>query len=172
MAGVLNFSQFVGSPDDIIVEQWFPSNRRTLIFNFNQDITDWSFTAEFQTIVVDTVTFNRTTGKPNFAESSVIGSFAPQSLDSFASGVYIPATIDVAAGTVRITHPNGMYTGPILPDARQNVPITVFSLTWTDASSPISNVNTHRYALVNCWEPEVTPGDPTLDGSYTALVVA
>ena len=174
MAGVLNFAQYVGSPDEIICEQWFPSNRRTLIYNYQQDITGWTFTADFQTIVVDTVSFLRYTGQPNFADSTVIGSFPKVELVDFAAGIYVPTILNAGTGTVRVIQPNAMYTGPIIPDARKNVPITVFSLTWTDVNSPITNVNTHRYALVQAWEPDVTPGDPTLSTNplYTALVVA
>ena len=78
--------------------------------------------------------------------------------------------LNAAQGTVRVTFPAGMYTGPIIPDARQNVPITVFALTWTDDSTP-AQINTHRWALIQCWEPDVSPNDPTLDPAYTALTV-
>jgi hypothetical protein len=63
-----------------------------------------------------------------------------------------------------------MYAGPIIPDARQNVPITVFSLTWTDTSTP-AQINSMRWALVNCYEPDVTIGDPTQASGYTALTI-
>ena len=172
MAGVLDFQQYVGGADQIKCEQWFPSNRRTLIYNFQQNITGWTFAVDFQTIVVDTVTFQRYTGQPNFSASTVIGSFAKEEMSSFAGGAYVPTVYNATTGTVRVYHPNGMYTGPIIPDARKNVPITVVSFTWTDVNSPIANVNTHRFALVNCWEPDVDPGDPTLLTSYIPLVVA
>jgi hypothetical protein len=92
----------------------------------------------------------------------------------FAGGIYVPSILNAATGTVRVIQPNLMYTGPIIPDARKNVPITVFSTTWTDVNTPIANVNTHRYALVGAWEPGVTAGDPTLSTNplYSALVVA
>jgi len=169
MAGILDFQQYIGGADQIKIEQWFPSNRRTLLFNFNQDITDWTFEADFQTIVVDTVQFNRNTGQPNFSNSKVIGSFAKIEMADFASGAYVPSVVNASAGTVRVYHPDAMYTGPIVPDARVNVPITVVAFTWTDDNSPVSNVATHRYALINCWEPDVTIGDPTDDAGYTAL---
>jgi hypothetical protein len=168
MAGILDFQQYIGGPDQIQVEQIFPSNQRTLIYNFGTDITGWTFSADHQTLVVDEVTFNRNTGKPNFANSSVIGSFAKVDI----SGANEPSIISASAGTVKVILPAGMYTGPIIPDARQNVPITVFSLTWTDNSTP-AQINTHRWALIQCWEPDVTVGDPTLSVSpaYTALTL-
>jgi hypothetical protein len=82
MAGILSFSQYLGGPDNVQVEQIFPSNQKTLVYTFKDaagapiDLTGWTFTADYQTIVVDTVAFNRNTGQPNFSNSSVIGSFA------------------------------------------------------------------------------------------------
>lgn len=167
MAGILNFQQYVGGPDQVKVEQVFPSNQRTLLYDFDRDITGWSFAVDYQTLVVDEVTFNRNTGQPNFANSRVIGSFAKQEL----TGDNAPDVVDASAGTVKVYFPAAMYTGPIIPDARQNVPITVVAVTWTDDSIP-AQVNTHRWALIQCWEPDVTVGDPTLAVGYTALTLA
>jgi hypothetical protein len=166
MPGILNFQQYIGGPDSIKVEQVFPSTQKTLIYNFDQDITSWTFAADYQTLVVDAVTFNRNSGQPNFSESNVIGSFAKAEI----TGNVAPAVVDASLGTVKVTLPAGMYAGPIIPDARQNVPITVVGITWTDDSTP-AQVNTHRWALIQCWEPDVTVGDPTLSGGYTALTL-
>ena len=67
MAGVLTFSQYVGGADQLIIEQAFPSTQRSVVYNFDRDITGWTFSADYQTLVVDSVTFNRYTGEPNFA---------------------------------------------------------------------------------------------------------
>ena len=166
MAGILNFDQYIGGPDQIKVEQTFPSNQKTLQYNFAQDVTGWTFSADYQTLVVDTVAFNRNTGQPNFATSNVIGSFAKVEI----TGNSAPSVISAAVGTVKVVLPAAMYTGPIIPDARQNVPITVFSLTWSDASTP-AQINSHRWALIQCWEPDVAVGDPTLATGYTALTL-
>ena len=166
MAGILNFDQYIGGPDQVKVEQVFPSNQRTLIYNFNQDITGWTFSADHQTLVVNTVQFNRNTGQPNFSNSNIIGSFAKVDL----SGDFAPSIIDAAIGTVKVVLPAGMYSGPILPDARQNVPITVFSLTWSDDSTP-PQINSHRWALIQCYEPDVTIGDPVLAVGYTPITL-
>ena len=166
MAGILNFSQYVGGPDQVQVEQVFPSNQKTLVYNFGQDVTGWTFTADYQTIVVDTVAFNRNTVQPNFGGSSVIGSFPKVDI----TGGMAPSVVSAAAGTVRVHLPAAMYTGPIIPDARQNVPITIFSLTWSDASTP-AQIQTHRWALIQCWEPDVAVGDPTQDSAYVPLVL-
>jgi len=166
MAGVLNFQQYIGGPDQIKIEQIFPSNQKTFLYNFNQDITGWTFAVDYQTLVVDAVTFNRNTGQPNFTDSRVIGSFAKVEV----TGDSAPDVVDASAGTVKVYIPAGMYTGPIIPDARQNVPITVVGITWTDDSTP-AQINTHRWAFIQCWEPDVTVGDPTLAVGYTAITL-
>jgi len=172
MAGILSFSQYLGGPDNVQVEQIFPSNQKTLVYTFKDaagapiDLTGWTFTADYQTIVVDTVAFNRNTGQPNFSNSSVIGSFAKVDI----SGALAPSIIGAAQGTVKVNFPANMYTGPIIPDARSNVPMTIFSLTWSDASTP-AQINTHRWCLIQCWEPDVVVGDPTQDAGYTALTI-
>lgn len=167
MAGVLSFDQFLGGPDQIKVEQVFPSNQRILIYNFNQNITGWTFTADHQTLVVDEIAFNRNTGAPNFSNSKVIGSFAKVELSSPVA----PTVVDAALGKVKVILPSGMYSGPIIPDARQNVPITIFSLTWSDASTP-AQVQSHRWSLIQCYEPDVAVGDPVSSVDFTPLVTA
>lgn len=166
MAGILSFQQYLGGPDNVQVEQVFPSNQRTLVYNFGRDITGWTFEVDYQTIVVDTVQFSRNTGQPNFGNSTVIGSFPKQEI----TGAFAPEVISAANGTVKVHFPADMYSGPIVPDARVNVPIVVVAVTWRDNSTP-SQVNTHRWALVQCWEPDVVVGDPTQDADYEPLVI-
>ena len=164
MAGILNFDQYIGGADQIKVEQVFPKNQKTYVYNFNQDITGWAFELDQQTLVVDTVQFNRNSGQPNFSNSTVIGFFPKAEITSNVT------VVSAALGTVNVTFPANMYTGPIIPDARKNVPITVVALTWSDDQTP-AQINTHRFALVQCWEPDVTPGDPITSTSplYTSL---
>lgn len=164
MAGVLNFSQFLGGPDNVQCEQIFPSTQRILNYNFARNIASWVFHVDYQTIVVDTVAFNRSTQEPNFANSTVIGCF-PSGVISTATYVSVTSSIN---GTVNITIPKNLYTGAILPDARANVPIMVVGVSWTDASTP-TQTNTHRWAFIQNWEPGVTPGSPTASAGYTTI---
>jgi hypothetical protein len=166
MAGILNFQQYLGGPDSIKCEQVFPSNQKTLLYDFDRDVTGWTFAADYQTLVIDQIAFNRNTGQPNFSQSQVIGSFVKVEMTGDAA----PDVITVGTGKVHVYFPSSMYTGPIIPDARQNVPITVVGVTWTDNSTP-AQINTHRWALIQCWEPDVTVGDPTLAAGYTALTL-
>jgi hypothetical protein len=164
MAGVLNFANYIGGADNIQIEQIFPSTQRTMTYNYGQDITGWQFNLDAQTIVVDTMSFDRNTGEPNFANSQVVGVF-PAVQISTATNVSV---IDAAEGTVAITFPGGLYNGPVLPDARRNVPITVVGVTWSTGDI-LSQVNTHRWAFIQSWEPGVTAGDPTLSPSYQPI---
>lgn len=166
MAGVLNFSNYIGGADNVQIEQIFPSNQRTFVYSFGTDITGWTFHLDNQTIVTDAVAFDRTTGEPNFANSNVIGYFTASNI---STSTYV-SVVNASSGTVAITFPSNMYTGPILPDARTHIPITVVGVTWTDAGTP-SNTDTHRWAFLQCWEPGVTAGDPVLAGGYTAITL-
>jgi hypothetical protein len=166
MASLLDFSQYIGGQDNIQTEVVFPSSQKNVVYNFNQDITGWTFKLDHQTVVVDTIAYDRNTGAPNFASSSIIG--------TFASGVVSTATyvsvISTSSGTVRVTLPGGLYTGPIIPDARSHTPITILGFTWTTNTTP-AQVDTHRWALLQTYEPGVTPGDPVLNAGFTAITV-
>lgn len=164
MPGVLSFSQYLGGPDNINIEQIFPSTQRTLNYNYSRSIVGWTFLIEHQTIVVDTVAFDRNSGAPNFANSTVIGYFAP----GVVNNANYVSVVNAASGLVNITIPSNLYTGPILPDARKNVPITIVSVTWTDTTSP-PQINTHRWAFLQCYEPGVTPGDPVTAVGFNSL---
>jgi len=167
MANLLNFSQYLGGADQVKVETLFPSSQKTLIYDFGQDITGWTFEADYQTLVVDTVQFNRRTGEPNFTNSKVIGSFAKVDI----TGANEPTVVSASEGTVQVFVPANMYTGPIIPDARTNVPVVVYSVTWSDDSTP-AQTNLHRFAFIQSWSPEVVVGDPISDAGYTALTLA
>lgn len=166
MAGVLNFSNYIGGADNLQIEQSFPSNQRTVTYNFGQDITDWTFHLDYQTIVADSVAFDRVTGEPNFSNTKVIGAFEKGVITTSS---YV-SVIDAANGIVAMTFPKQMYNGPILPDARSHNPITIVGVTWTTASAPPSS-ETHRWAFIQSWEPGVSAGDPVLDNGYTPITV-
>ena len=161
--GVLKWSEFLGGPDQVIIEEIFPSTQRTLQYNFSQNIASWVFHADYQTLVVDEIAYTRD-GDPNFANSTVIGFFT-SSVITTSTNISVTNT---ATGLVNITIPKNMYTGPIYADARKNVPITVVGVSWTDAGSPPAT-NTHRWAFIQCYEPGVAPTDPTQAAGYTAI---
>jgi hypothetical protein len=162
----LDFSQYIGGADNIQVEIAFPSTQKTVVYNFGQSITGWSFTLDHQTVVADTIAYDRNTGAPSFSTTKLIGTF-PKGNISTATYVTV---LNATSGTVAVTIPGGIYTGPVIPDARSHTPITIVGFTWTDNSTP-PQINTHRFAILQSWEPGVTPGDPVLDANYTEIVV-
>jgi len=173
MAGVLTLSQWLGGPDQVIVESTFPSSSKTYAYNFGQPITGWSFDLKSQTVVVDQISYDRITGTPNFANSQVIGYFPEQQI---STSTYINVA-STTYGYVNVTHPPGLYTGSILPDARANTPITIVSFTWSIPNETIhgatvpTQINSHRIGKIMAWEPPVTPGDPILSDGYTSIVL-
>ena len=167
MAGILSFDEYIGGADNIKIEETFPSNQKKLVYDFNTDINGWTFEIDHQTLVVDKISYDRNTGEPNFSASKVIGYFPKSEIDE---ATYVTVN-NANTGVVSITIPANTYSGPILPDARQNVPITIVGVTWTTNDSP-ATINTHRWAFIQCWEPDVETADPALSNNYTAIVLA
>lgn len=169
-SGVLSFSQYLGGPDQVNVEQVFPSDQRTLQYNFGVNITNWDWQVDYQSLVVDTITFDRNTGTPNFATSQIIGYFNTGTVvNTLVSTSSYLTVLNATTGIVNITLPSNMYTGPILPDARKNVPINIVQVQWRDAGSP-RQIASHRWAFIQCYEPGTLPADPTLAAGYTTIV--
>ena len=163
---VLNVYQYLGGPDNIKISSAFPSTQKTVLFDFARDITGWTFEVDHQTLVVDAITYDRYTGEANFATSNVIGSFPKQEV----TGEFVPAVVNAALGTVKVFFPADMYSGPIVPDARNHVPITILSVTWTDSATP-ANIETYRFAIIQSWEPDVQIADPVLDANCTPFAL-
>jgi len=166
MASVLDFSQYIGGYDNVQTESTFPSSQKTIVYNFQQDITGWTFLLDHQTVVADTVSYDRNTGAPNFSSTKIIGTFPSGVINT---STYV-SVISASSGTVKVTIPANLYSGPIIPDARSHNPITVVGFTWTTADSP-PQIQTHRWALLQSWEAGVTPGDPVLANNYTAITI-
>ena len=159
---LLSFANYLGQANNVQIVESFPSNSPTYTYTYPEDITNYTFELDAQTIVVDQLSYDRTTGDPNFTDSLVIGSFA--NTDVGAGNV---TARDNAAGTVNITIPPFLYTGPILPDARANVPITVFRVKWTDTGSTPNIVDQHRWGIIQRYTPgDSAMGSPRLDANF------
>lgn len=167
MAGILTIGDWLGGPDNVKVESTFPSSTKTYAYDFDRNITGWTFHLDYQTVVVDQISYDRNSGEPNFATSAVIGSF-PSGVVSTSSYIQV---MNEVTGIVNVTHPPAVYAGSIYPDARSNVPLLVMSLTWTDNQTPPQKT-THRIAKILSWEPGVPVGTPTTSTGYTAVVTA
>jgi len=164
---LLDFKSYVGGADNVVVEEVFPSESNEYAYNYGGDVSTYTFAATYQTLVADVVAYDRNTGLPNFTETKIIGFFR-------SPGATIPSTniddSDAVNGIVKFNIPADLYTGPITPSARTNVPMTIVTFTWTDpngANEPI--VTSHRWCLMQRWDSTVSPADPTLDSNYIPL---
>jgi len=169
MAGgrLLTVSQYLAGADDVKFVEKFPSEQTTFQYNFGTNITNYSFELDAQTIVVDTLTYDRTTGDPNFAESTVLGYFGNVDIGSGN----VSSRNDVA-GTVNITIPAHIYpsTANISPDARTNIPITIFSVKWEDSGVTPSVIQAHRWAVIERYKPgDNALGNVLATAGFTSL---
>ena len=163
---LLDFKSYVGGADNVVVEEVFPSTSKTFKYDYGIDVSTYTFAATYQTLVVDAVAYDRNTGLPNFTDSKIIGFFGSPGGSIADSNI----TNNGAAGTVDFTIPAGLYTGPIIPNARTNVPLTIVTFTWTDPNGALPGiVESHRWCLMQRWASTVSPADPTLDSAYTPL---
>jgi len=161
---LLTFSQYLQGASNVKVEEMFPSTQKTFTYNYGFDVSNYTFEADYQPIVIDSMTYNTNDGQPNFTTSTVLGSFANAEI---GAGNII--TSGASSGTIDFTIPKNRYTGPLLPDARQNVVITVVSFRWTNTDVTPNTTDGHRWAIIERYEPDVVIGNPTLDAGFTAI---
>lgn len=158
---LLDFADYIGGPDTIVIEM-FPRMQRKYTYNFsNANVSTYTFSADYQSIVLDTVTYDRVTGDPNFTDTTILGYFANV---SNVSGTYIDSSLS-STGIVTFTIPENRYTGKIIPNAREKVVATCVTFQWTQGAAATSVKDAHRFLVLERWEPGVTPGDPTTETS-------
>ena len=163
---LLDFKEYIGSANNVQVIELFPRSQKSFTYNFGSDVSGYTFTADYQSILLNTVSYDRLTGDPNFADTTVSGYFTNTANVS-------PSMIDTssaASGTVVLTIPKDRYTGNIFPSARANVVMTVLSFQWTTDDSPVQQ-DMHRWAIIERFDPQVgkVPGDPADEASFVAL---
>ena len=162
---LLNFADYIGGPDTIVVEM-FPRMQKKYTYNFNTNISAYQFSADYQTLVLSEVTYDRVTGDPSFTSTTILGSFPSANV----SNSYISVT-NAAAGTVEFTIPENRYTGNIIPDARTKVVGTVVTFQWSTSSAATAAKDAHRFLVLERYEPQVPVGDPTQSAGFAPLVV-
>ena len=161
---LLSFKNYIGGADNVQVEEVFKDTAKTYTYNFNTNISNYNIELSQQTIVVDAMAYDRTTGAASFTDSKVIGSFANTEI----AGSNIVVT-DAAAGIVNITLPGGLYAKNVLPDSRGETPITIISVKWTDSGVTPNTTEEHRWALIQRYAPDSPIGKPSDSSGYTAL---
>jgi len=164
---LLSFSQYLSSLDNVKVIEMFPRSQKSFSYNFGTDVSGFTFTADYQSVLVDTITYNRDSAEPNFTDSNITGYF--NNVTTIDPSTYIDETQE-ASGIIKLTIPEERYTGPLLPNARDNVVMTVVSFQWETGDTPVQK-DSHRWAIIERWEPEVTVGDPTLSNTFIAIGV-
>lgn len=163
---LLDFSQFIGGSDQVKVLNLFPRSQKSFTYDFGSDVSSYTFTADMQSIVVDQITYDRATGLPNFTESTITGYM---NTATSISNTMIN-TSSAASGDVTFTIPQNRYTGPLLPNARKNPVMTVVSFEWQTNDTP-PQYESHRWAVLETWEPGVTVGDPAVSNVFVAVGV-
>jgi hypothetical protein len=163
---LLDFKEYIGSANNVQVIELFPRSQKSFTYNFGSDVSGYTFSADYQSILLNTVTYDRVTGDPNFADSTVSGYFTNT---ANVSASFIDTT-SAASGLVTLTIPADRYTGNILPNARTNVVMTVLSFQWTTDDSPVQQ-DMHRWAIIERFDPQVgkVPGDPADEANFVAL---
>ena len=164
---LLDFKNYVGGSDNVQVIELFTDTQQTYVYNFGEDISDYTFTIDHQTLILSDVAYDRTTGLPTFSNSSVTGFFA-----NVAGGAGLITNRNNSAGTVNITIPENRYTGQMMPNARTNVPITVLAVNWSDAATTNPDKNSHRWAILERYKSGTNAvGDPELDANFVKVGV-
>lgn len=164
---LLDFKQYIGGADNVITVELFNRSKKTYTYDFGFNLSGYTFSADYQSILLDTVTYDRATGLPNFADTNVLGYF--DNYTAVPSGNF--DTSDGATGTILFTIPDGRYDGLIFPNARNYVVATVVGFQWDDGSV---SQNTHRFLILERWEPGTDMGDPRTNVSpvFTSLAVS
>jgi len=162
---LLSFSKYISSADNVQVIEVFKDTASTFTYNFGTDIVNYNFELSAQTLVVNSMSYDRTSGNPSFSDSTITGSFANSEIA--ASNV---KRLSNVAGTVNITIPGNLYAGNVLPDSRGETPITVVGVRWTNTGVTPNTVDEHRWALIHRYSPDSGLGKPSSSTGFTALV--
>ena len=161
---LLEFKSYIGGADNVQVIEMFPSSQKSYNYSFgDSNISSYSWKLDYQSILLDSVTYQRNNGQPNFTDTKVTGYF--NNLTTITEPNANINVTDAATGNVIITIPDDRYTGKLLPNARSNVVMTVFSVQWTNNAVTPPTTDLHRWAIIERWEPEVTVGDPATETS-------
>lgn len=157
---LLDFADYIGGPDTIVIEM-FPRMQRKYTYNFGANVSAYQFSADYQSIVLSSVTYDRVTGDPNFTDTTILGYFANVGT---VGSAYI-SNASASTGVIEFTIPENRYTGKIVPNARDKVVATCVTFQWSQSTANTAIKDAHRFLVLERWEPGVTPGDPTTETS-------
>jgi hypothetical protein len=163
---LLDFKQYLGGAANVVNLEMFPSDQKQVTYDFGQNVTSYNFSADYQSLVIDNVTYDRTTGNPNFQEATIKGYFTNT---ANVSASFINET-QASSGIIKLTIPADRYTGNIIPSARQNVVCTVLSFEWETDSTPPEK-DRHRFLILERYDPKVggNVGNPLTESDFVAI---
>ena len=161
---LLSFSNYISSADNVQVLEVFKDTQSTFTYNYGVDITNYNFELSAQTLVVNSMSYDRITDDANFTDSTITGYFA--NVEIGASNVNV---VSAADGEVNITIPGNLYAGNVLPDSRGETPITVVGVRWTDTGVTPNTVDEHRWALIHRYSPDATIGTPSNSAGFVSI---
>jgi hypothetical protein len=166
---LLDFKTYLGGASSVQVIEMFPNDQKTFQYDFNTNVSGYQFSADYESILLDTVTYDRVSGNINLADTTVTGYFTNQA--NVTSGYINNAS--ASSGIVEFTIPPNRYAGNVLPNARDNVVCTVLSFQWETDDTPNTQKQRHRWAIIERYDPQVgkTPGDPALESTYVPFGV-
>ena len=166
MARLLTVSQYLAGADQVKCIELFPDDRKVISYDFDKSISGYNFSADYQSLLLDEVKYDRVTGDINLSDTTVSGYFN-NFANVDANNINI---LSAVSGTVDLTIPANRYTGPLLPSARTDVVMTVLSFQWEDGTDITQTTKTrHRWAIIERFEPGVTIGNPNTDPGFTSL---
>jgi len=152
MSGVLDWSRYLNlfyTVKDI--REHFPLEQEHIVYDFNGLGADgWTGSLNWQTLIIDRMRYD-IFNNPKFDESTVIGYYPEGSL----TGLTPP----------QLVLPAGMYTGPIIPDSFENVPITVVSFDFEKGTEKFSL----QLLLIENWQIGIELGDPRDNADFSPV---
>jgi hypothetical protein len=165
---LLDFKQYLGGASNVVNLEMFPSDQKKVQYDFGQNVTSYNFSADYQSLVIDNVTYDRQTGDPNFTEATIKGYF---NNTANVSSSFIDET-QASSGIIKLTIPADRYTGNIIPSARQNVVCTVLSFEWEDAETPPTK-DRHRFLILERYDPKVggNVGNPVTEPDFVSITL-
>lgn len=163
----LDFKSYLGGANNVLFLEAFPRTQKTYTYNYGDDVSAYSFTADYQSLLLNSVTYNNITGEPNLTDTTVSGYFTNTA--NITANTYINTT-DAANGVIQFTIPENRYTGNILPSTRANVVCTVVSFQWETNDTPVQK-DQHRFCILERYDPQVgkVPGDPADEATFVSL---
>lgn len=146
----LDFKSYLGGANNVLFLEAFPRTQKTYAYDYGSDVSGYTFTADYQSIVLNSVTYNNITGDPNLTDTTVSGYFTNTANVSAS----LIDTSAAANGIINFTIPENRYTGNLIPSTRSNVVCTIVTFQWDTDDTPVQK-DAHRYCILERFDPEV-----------------